>query len=265
MNKWGLIGKAAVITAILLVVRLAFDYLSLNVLTLTNLVTAFITGAIFTVGIILAGVLTDYKESEKIPGEIAVAIRGMNSDLRLVHVADKEIVPRMQTKICNLLVTINTNFRNNTWDLAAMDTAIGTIVEDLSRLSTMDVPPHYIVKLKSGIGEIDKLSHRIKTIAETSFIPAAYAISEIATVGVVLLLLFVNLEPVYEGLGLFALIVLMMTSLLLLIRDMDNPFEVGKNSCADVDLFLLMDLERKLLERQGKSPASPGNCGKTMP
>jgi hypothetical protein len=265
MNKWGLIGKAAVITAILLVVRLAFDYLNLNVLTLTNLVTAFITGAIFTVGIILAGVLTDYKESEKIPGEIAVAIRGMNSDLRLVHVADKEIVPRMQTKICNLLVTINTNFRNNTWDLAAMDTAIGTIVEDLSRLSIMDVPPHYIVKLKGGIGEIDKLSHRIKTIAETSFIPAAYAISEIATVGVVLLLLFVNLEPVYEGLGLFALIVLMMTSLLLLIRDMDNPFEVGKNSCADVDLFLLMDLERKLLERQGKYPASPENCGKTMP
>ena len=37
----------------------------------------------------------------------------------------------------------------------------------------------------------------------------------------------------------------------MLIKDMDNPFEVGKNSYADVDLFLLWDLEKKLDAKTG--------------
>jgi hypothetical protein len=115
MNKWGLIIRAAGLTGILLVIRLVFDYLNYDVLSLTNLITAFISGAIFTIAIIFAGVLTDFKESEKIPGEIATSIRTMYSDLSLIRVPDKEIVPRMQGKVSNLLTTINTNFRNNTW------------------------------------------------------------------------------------------------------------------------------------------------------
>jgi len=55
---------------------------------------------------------------------------------------------------------------------------------------------------------IDRLSHRIKTIADTSFIPAAYAISELAAVGVIILLLFIKTD----------------------LKDMDNPFEMGKNT-----------------------------------
>jgi len=250
MNKWGLIIKAAGITGVLLIVHLVFDYLNYDVLSLTNLITAFISGAIFTVAIIFAGVLTDFKESEKIPGEIATSIRTIYSDLTLIHVPDKEIIPRMQGKVCQLLVTINTNFRNNSWNLQSMDQAIESLVEDISRLVDLNVPPQYTVKLKNEIGTIDRLSHRVKTIAETSFIPAAYAISELATACVIILLFFVKLDPLYEGLALFTVLSMLMISLLLLIKDMDNPFEVGKKTCADVDLFLLWDLEQVLLKKQ---------------
>ena len=140
-------------------------------LSLTNLITAFISGAIFTIAIIFAGVLTDFKESEKIPGDIATSIRTIYSDLTLIHVPDKEITPRMQGKVCNLLATINTNFRNNTWNLKEMDHTIDAFVEDISRLVDMNVPPQYTVKAEERDWHIDRLSHRIKTIAETSFIP----------------------------------------------------------------------------------------------
>jgi hypothetical protein len=116
----------------------------------------------------------------------------------------------------------------------------------------MNVPPQYTVKLKNEIGTIDKLSHRIKTITETSFIPAAYAIAELATAGVIILLFFVRLDPLYEGIVLFTVLCMLMTALLLLIRDMDNPFEVGVASYADVDLFLLWDLEKELNEKAGQ-------------
>ncbi len=121
MNKWGLILKAFGITISLLVVRLVFDYLKFDILSVTNLITAFIGGAIFTIAIIFTGTLTDYKESEKIPGEIATSIRSFYSDLDLIRVLDKTLVYRMQKKTAALLRCITTNFRNNEWSLEEMD------------------------------------------------------------------------------------------------------------------------------------------------
>ncbi|MCX5908612.1 MAG: hypothetical protein NTY64_15905, partial [Deltaproteobacteria bacterium] len=42
--------------------------------TMTPIFTASVTGIIFLLGFILAGVMTDYKESEKIPAEMAVSL-----------------------------------------------------------------------------------------------------------------------------------------------------------------------------------------------
>jgi hypothetical protein len=251
MTKWGLIFKAFGITLSLLMVRLVFDYLNFDILAVTNLITAFIGGAIFTIAIIFAGTLTDYKESEKIPSEIATSIRSFYTDLDLVRVSDKTIVQRMKDNTATLLRCINTNFRNNTWSMEEMDRAVDTLNADIGRLVDLNVPPNFIIKLKTEMTNIDRISHRVKTIAETSFIPAAYAISELAAAGVIILLFFVKLDPFYEGLVLFTVLCMLLTALLLLIRDMDNPFEVGKKTYADIDLFLLWDLEKKLDEKTG--------------
>jgi hypothetical protein len=251
MTKWGLLFKAFGITLSLLMVRLVFDYLNFDILAVTSLITAFIGGAIFTIAIIFAGTLTDYKESEKIPSEIATSIRSFYSDLDLVRVQDKTLVPRMQENTATLMRVINTNFRNNVWSMEEMDNAVDTLNADIGRLVDLNVPPNFIIKLKTEMTNIDRISHRVKTIAETSFIPAAYAISELAAAGVIILLFFVKLDPFYEGLILFTVLSMLLIALLLLIRDMDNPFEVGKKTYADIDLFLLWDLEKKLDEKTG--------------
>ena len=251
MAKYGIIVKAFGITIPLLVVRLIFDYLQFDILPVTNLFSAFISGAIFTIAIIYSGTLVDYKESEKIPGEIATSLKTFYSDLALIRVPDPALVQGMQKKTAVLLRCINTNFRNNAWNLWEMDNAIDALNEDISKLVELNVPPNFVIKLKTEMTTIDRVSHRIKTIAETSFIPAAYAISELAAAGVILLLFFVKLDPYYEGLVIFTVLCMLMTALLLLIKDMDNPFEVGKNTYADIDLFLLWDLEKKLNEKTG--------------
>lgn len=127
-----------------------------------------------------------------------------------------------------------------------MDRAIDAFVQDISRLVDMNVPPQYTMKLKNEIGTIDRLSHRIRTIAGTSFIPAAYAISGLAAAGVIILLFFVKLDPFSVGIVLFTVLCMLMIALFLLIRDMDNPFEVGNRTYADVDLTILFALEKEL-------------------
>jgi len=251
MKTWGLIIKAAGITGALLVVRLVFDYLNFDVLSVTNLITAFIGGAIFTIAIIFAGTLTDYKESEKIPSEIATSIRSFYSDLDIVRVQDQTMVPCMKEKTAALMRCITKNFRNNVWSMKEMNSAVDTLNADISRLVDQGVPPNFVIKLKTELTNIDRISHRVKTIAGTSFIPAAYAISELAAAGVIILLFFVKLDPFYEGLLLFTVLCMLLIALLLLIKDMDNPFEVGKKTYADIDLFLLWDLEKNLNEKTG--------------
>jgi hypothetical protein len=69
---------------------------------------------------------------------------------------------------------------------------------------------------------------------------------------VILILFFVKLDPFYEGLVIFTVLTSLLISLLLLIKDMDDPFEIGKKSYADVDLTLLSDLEKELVMREKK-------------
>jgi hypothetical protein len=100
-----------------------------------------------------------------------------------------------------------------------------------------------MIKLRSELSSIDRIAHRIDTIVETSFIPAVYAIVELAIGAILVLLLFTKIDLASGGLLLFSLISMVLLSLMFLIRDMDNPFEVKKGSFADVNLDILFSLE----------------------
>ena len=87
------------------------------------------------------------------------------------------------------------------------------------------------------------MTNRIDVIIRTDFIPAAYALAEVATVGVIVLMIFIKMDPYIEGVIIFAVIVTMLIGLLLLIKDMDNPFEFGSHTYADVDIETLVYLD----------------------
>jgi hypothetical protein len=246
MKKWGLIGKALLITAVLVAIRLVIDISNYDIIALTNLITAFIGAAIFTVAVIFTGTLTDYKESEKIPNEIAVSLLTVYQDCKLIRPADNPISLHMRDHARALARIIVENFKTNTSNNENVRAAIAQINEDLYTLVDQNAPPQYVNKIRTELGNIDRLTSRVKTIAETSFIPAAYAIAEIAVVGVILILFFVKIDPYYEGMIIFSIIIALLISIILLIKDMDNPFEYGKKTFADVDLSPILEIEKYL-------------------
>ncbi len=247
MKKWGLIGKALAITAVLVVIRLIIDFSNYDFLALTNLITAFIGAAIFTVAIIFSGTLTDYKESEKIPNDISVSLLTLYQDCRLFASIDGDVSRTMQEDVRSLARTVIGNFRTNTYGNEAVRAAIAHINGHLYTLAAKNAPAPFIVKVRTELANLDKLTSRVRTIAETSFIPAAYAIAEISVAGVVFLLFIVKIDPFYEGMVIFTVIIALLISIILLIRDMDNPFEYGQKTFADVDLSPILDLEKDLV------------------
>jgi hypothetical protein len=252
MVKWGLILKSLGITLVLLLFRLLFDYLNLDILSLSTLVTAFIGGAIFTVAIIFTGTLTDYKESERIPGDLAASVRALYTECNFCR-TDAGLVASTQGHIVDMLSAINANFRGNRWDVGQINAAMERVNHDLWAMADKNVAAPMIVKLRVEMVNVDRIANRVRQIAETSFIPAAYSIAELATAATIILLFFVKLE-FFEGMVLFTVLSTLLIALILLIRDMDDPFEVGVHSYADVDLFLLWDLEETLKkEMAGKN------------
>jgi hypothetical protein len=253
-KKYGLIAIALGISLLLLVVRIIVDTLQLDVISVNTIIGSFVGAAIFTIAIILAGTITDFKESEKIPGELASAIKNLYHDSRLIQLEDMHPITELQAHIRGLLKVINDNFRNNVWNLRAEITpAMDAVNDDIARLAERNVPPQFLVKLRTELSAVDRLSNRVEIIMETSFIPAAFAIAELATAGVIFVLMFVKLDPYYEGLVVFTVITALLIALLFLIRDMDNPFEVGKESYADVDMRLLWQLEEYFRQRETDS------------
>jgi hypothetical protein len=242
-KKWGIIVKAIFIMLILLVPRTFIDIYGYDVVPVNTIVGAFISGAIFTIAIIFTGTFTDFKESEKFGGDLAAALKALYNDSRVLPLADEAPTREMRKHIRDLLSTMNTCFKEDSWNLPDINRKMDAINNDIRILAFLNVAPPLIAKLRNELGILDKMTNRIEVIIRTDFIPAAYALAEIATASVILLLLFIKIDPYLEGTIIFAVVTSMLIGLVLLIRDMDNPFETSANTYADVDLETLNYLE----------------------
>src|SRR5512138_1904678 len=88
-KKWGIMLRAVFIMLLLLVPRSIIDILGYDTVPINPVVGAFITGAIFTLAIIFTGTFTDFKESEKVGGDLAAALKALYNDSRVLPVTDE--------------------------------------------------------------------------------------------------------------------------------------------------------------------------------
>src|SRR5262249_34475821 len=95
------------------------------------------------------------------------------------------------------------------------------------------------------LGEVHNLRKtltRLAGISRTGFLASGYALLETLTAAIVLLLMISKFKSPAPELILIALVSLIFTYMLRLIRDIDDPFECsadGDKGAAEVDLFPL--------------------------
>jgi hypothetical protein len=239
--KWGLIIKAAIIAIPLLALKALFHFLGIEIVTVGPVITALVAGVFFVIAIILSGVLPDFKESEKMPGELAASIEALYKDTKLI--GTEGTAAEMLTHVKDLVHTVTQNFkRKGSWKLSEVNAVIDQIDDDIKSFAEKGVAIPLILKLRNELGNIKRISNRVDVIKETAFLPAAYAIAEFSTGVALLVLLLSKIEPYYEGLLLVGVISIIMISVVLLIKDIDNPFE----GHATVDLGHLYKLDKYL-------------------
>ncbi len=85
----------------------------------------------------------------------------------------------------------------------------------------------------------------------TTFLGPAYAMFEVFLSGAVVALLLIGAERLSAGEVVSCFLFTSFTDLLLLIRDLDNPFQYDGSCSLDVDLLLLDTTRSRLLGRAG--------------
>ena len=194
--------------------------------------------------------MTDYKESEKLPGELAISIETIADECMIIY---KKTIAKPAEEclvyILDMIDSINGWFYKKERTRSLMDklSGLNDFFLDFESLTRAN----FIARLKQEQSAIRRILTRIHTIRETSFVSAGYAIAEAITVFLMIGLMFVKIEPFYEALFFISAIAFLQTYMIALIKDLDNPFEfyAKEREADEISLKPLDDLKQRLNEK----------------
>ena len=250
LQKWSIALR--ILPLVLLVTTLKFvsHKFGFEVMELNALFSSLVAGTIFLIGFLISGVLTDYKESEKLPSELAAVLRNLYDDTLTIHKGKNSVAAKE-------FIVFQRDFISSLKDWFYKKAKIKVVLDKLSSMNdyfiALDkegIQANYIIKMKNEQNNIRKMVMRIDTIRDTEFVGSAYAIVEAMGFLTVFGLLIIKIEPFYASLFLTLLITFLISYMFLLIKDLDNPFDYAANGETGTEISLkpIHDFETIILE-----------------
>ena len=246
-SKWRLAFRVLPIVVIIILLKLLSHRMGWEFLTLNSLFGAIISANVFLVGFLISGVLTDYKEAEKLPGELACSLEVLTDECYITYKnkkskVAKELLCHVHDLTGSILKWLNKKVKT------------GAVLKNITDLNDyfLALEPltqaNFIVRLKNEQNNLRRTITRIHTIRETSFNPAGYAIAEIISVIMCIGLIFTKIDPYYESIFFVAFVSFILIYMVMLIKDLDNPFGYyeTENYADEVSLKPLLDLEKRI-------------------
>lgn len=215
------VRQAFIAALVLMGLKALIHWQDLEVLTVTPILTALLGGVIFTMAMILSGVLADFKEAERAIGELASATRRLHWDLAFVG-ADPQTVAALRNELRAFVAAVQHNAADGTrWKLTQMHAPLDTM--DRTLAANVRVPLSTFRSVQIGLGTLLRIVDRLEVIIETTFMRAGYFFAAAALGLVVLGLVFTDLGGILQSLALVGGSSFILGGLFLLIWDMDNP------------------------------------------
>ena len=249
-NKWKLAIKTVPLVTLIILIKLLVHHFGYESLTLNSLFTAIISANIFLISFLISGVLVDYKESEKLPGEIASSLSSMSDEGFIIYQNKKS--PESKAYLHHLITFHQALIKwfhkeERTTELTKKITKFNDYFLAFESQTTAN----FIVRIKQEQNNVRKCITRIHTIRETAFLGTGYAIAEIITFILSIGLILVKIDPFYESIFFVSFVSFILIYMIFFIKDLDNPFGYTKEDSLveDVSLKPVYD-SLKYLEEQ---------------
>jgi hypothetical protein len=94
-------------------------------------------------------------------------------------------------------------------------------------MDNMGESPVFTARIRNEQANIRRILFRIEAIGGTSFLPSLLRIIEVVVVVFTVCLLFLKIDPMSNGVILVFIYGFLLTTILLVLEDLDNPFNYG--------------------------------------
>lgn len=253
-----LLVRALPFAAAIVVVKVLFEQLDWTVFELSPLLAGAISAEVFILGFLLTGTAGDFKEAERLPGEVAAGLESIADECLITWEeqrlpAARECLAQLAeiSRSVRLWLMQGRGFDDVLSDIRALNAPFAVLAPAIQAGFTS--------RLKSEQSVIRKLVIRMDTMRRTSYVGAGYLIAEVTACALCVVLVLTDLGAVGPNLALVALIAYLLFYLVGLIRDLDNPFEYdqGQPGAADVSLEVLERNEDRLRALLGSLDVEP--------
>jgi hypothetical protein len=256
--KWRLMLTTLPYVAVALAVKLGLEHLVgyTGAVEFTD-VGMVLTGGVFLIGFMLAGTMADFKESEKLPADVACTLEAIEETFAQAAVgrASLDLPPYRRTLYQTTVVIDDWLHKRATSE--AMFASLTRLGEQISELETVGAGPHASRALRD-LAALRRLVTRIGVISRTGFLASGYALLEVLTIAIIGLLMISRFKNPITEVTLVSFVTLIYTYMVRLIRDIDDPFEyhAGRtHGAAEVELFPLDEYRTRLADRLKDPPA----------
>jgi hypothetical protein len=210
-----------------------------------------LTACVFLIGFLLAGTMADYKESERLPAEIAATLESIEEIFALAATNRPGLkLPMLRRSVLELTDAIkNWLVHRPDTDVYGALSRMGEVIGWLEREGAGPYASRAIPQLMT----VRRNVSRIDVIARTGFLPPAYALLEVLVVMVIGLMLIAEFSSTLVECLIVPFVTLVNVYMLRLIRDIDNPFEYSPDGTqsgrAEVELWPIDEYRARLAAR----------------
>lgn len=236
--KWKILLQVLPIITAILLVKALFHHYELEMMELNALFTSLVGATIFLIGFLISGVLSDYKESEKIPGEITSSLKNILDDsLTLKHQYSDDTFQQF-ISFQKLLANNIKSWLYKEIETAELLSQFEVLNSIIIQLDKEGVQANFLIRIKNEISNVRKNLLRIETIRDTNFISSAYAIVESMAFVISAGLIFIKIEPFFAALFFTVLVTFLIIYMIILIKDLDDPFDYQANGESGTEISL---------------------------
>jgi hypothetical protein len=225
-RRLALAARILPVLAVLLAAKWLLMRFSFQPLEMGTLVSSMIAANVFLLGFLINGAMPDYKEAERLPGEMAASLDAIADEAAVLRdrKAPKE-AGAVLSGVASVADGIHDWFHRRVSSVEVMR-RVGALGPAFS-----DLEPHtqanFIVRLKQEQTNLRRLMTRAHSIRETTFAQGAYAIAELFTGLMIVTLLLVAYSAAPAALWFTGLTCFLLVYMLVLIHDLDDPFHYG--------------------------------------
>lgn len=247
-QKWSIAFRILPTVIVIVILKFLAHKFNFEVMELNALFTSLVAGTIFLIGFLISGVLSDYKESERIPSELSASLKTMFDDTCALYQLKKSETALQFIEYQKTFIDSLNNWFYKKERTKAILEKISIMTDFFIKYDNEGIQVNYIIKLKNEQHNLRKMIVRIDTIRDTEFTGSAYAIVEAMGLAIAIGLIIIKIEPFYASLFFTILVTFLIYYMFLLIKDLDNPFDysVKGERGTEISLKPIHDFESEL-------------------